>query len=260
MIHVFCARWGTKYSIDYVNRLYNMVKRNLRADFKFYCQTDDTNGMDTNIVALPFLDELPNSTPEKMYSSQEFITGLPRLWDRPKLNYWKPNGWGIKGQKMFFDLDLVIQNSLLPIVKLHKDKPLIGRSWWHNMNDEKKPFWIKNYGARCNGGMMMWNDEQGKPLWNDLKKNAEKIYFICTGGSDNWITYRHYDKFDHIPPKYYYSFNRGCEWPHDTDMHKHRKNKIICVFNTDEYGRNKHFQLELHQAERNYEWVQKYWQ
>ena len=97
-------------------------------------------------------------------------------------------------------------------------------------------------------------------IFDRTKKNAEKIYFICTGGSDNWITYRHYDKFDHIPPKYYYSFNRGCEWPHDTDMHKHRKNKIICVFNTDEYGRNKHFQLELHQAERNYEWVQKYWQ
>ena len=49
MIHVFSVRWGTKYSIDYVNRLYNMVKRNLRADFKFYCQTDDTNGMDTNL-------------------------------------------------------------------------------------------------------------------------------------------------------------------------------------------------------------------
>ena len=37
MIHVFSARWGTKYSVDYVNNLYNMVKRNLKADFKFYC-------------------------------------------------------------------------------------------------------------------------------------------------------------------------------------------------------------------------------
>ena len=63
MIHVFSVRWGTKYSIDYVNRLYNMVKRNLRADFKFYCQTDDTQGMDTNIVALPFLDCLLYTSP-----------------------------------------------------------------------------------------------------------------------------------------------------------------------------------------------------
>ena len=63
MIHVNCVRWGTKYSIDYVNRLYNMVKRNLPADFTFYCQTDDTNGMDSNIVHLPFLTDLPHSTP-----------------------------------------------------------------------------------------------------------------------------------------------------------------------------------------------------
>ena len=50
MIHVNCVRWGTKYSIDYVNRLYNMVKRNLPAEFTFYCQTDDTHGMDSNIA------------------------------------------------------------------------------------------------------------------------------------------------------------------------------------------------------------------
>ena len=56
------------------------------------------------------------------------------------------------------------------------------------MDDEKKPFWKKNYGARCNGGMMIWNDEQGKPLWKDLKKkvgdNTGNIKTASAVGSD----------------------------------------------------------------------------
>ena len=76
-----------------------MVKRNLRADFKFYCQTDDTNGMDTNIIQLPFLDNtvrfigrygelnidekmVQNSDTGEIYDAFLPLLKDPHTWDR----------------------------------------------------------------------------------------------------------------------------------------------------------------------------------
>lgn len=42
---VLCMKWGTKYGADYVNRLYNMVKRHTTVDFKMVCLTDRTGGL-----------------------------------------------------------------------------------------------------------------------------------------------------------------------------------------------------------------------
>ena len=34
---ILCMKWGTKYGAEYVNRLYNMVKRHLTLPFKMVC-------------------------------------------------------------------------------------------------------------------------------------------------------------------------------------------------------------------------------
>ena len=39
---ILCMKWGTKYGAEYVNRLYNMVKRHLTLPFKMVCLTDRT--------------------------------------------------------------------------------------------------------------------------------------------------------------------------------------------------------------------------
>jgi hypothetical protein len=35
-VNIVCLKHGTKYNSDYVNRLYNMVQRNLTIPFKFF--------------------------------------------------------------------------------------------------------------------------------------------------------------------------------------------------------------------------------
>ncbi|MEE1122464.1 MAG: glycosyltransferase, partial [Acinetobacter pseudolwoffii] len=42
---VICMKWGTKYGSEYVNRLYNMVKRHTTVDFQMVCLTDRTEGI-----------------------------------------------------------------------------------------------------------------------------------------------------------------------------------------------------------------------
>ena len=254
-LNVFCSLWGTKYSTDYVDRLYSMVERNCPVSFDFFCQTD-LSGFRKEVNVIPFLTDLPNSTPKEMWNSPDFMHGLPRLWDRPKLNYWKPNGWGITGTKIAFDVDIIIQNDLTSILETHSDKPITGRSWWHNMIHEGLPQWRRRYGARTNGGFYMWNDQQGKPIWGDLLKHSKFIYFCFHGGSDNFITTRHWDKFEFLSSEQIYSFNRGCEWPDDIEPFTLRPDKTICVFNTD-VGDPTH--LELHEASEKFLWIKDYW-
>jgi hypothetical protein len=51
--YVVCLKWGTKYSAEYVNKLYNMVKRNLTINYEFVCFTEDKKGIDPTIRVEP---------------------------------------------------------------------------------------------------------------------------------------------------------------------------------------------------------------
>ena len=47
--YVCCLKYGTKYSADYVNKLFNMVSRNLTVEHQFVCFTEDATGIDERI-------------------------------------------------------------------------------------------------------------------------------------------------------------------------------------------------------------------
>ena len=48
-VNVICMKWGSLYNAEYVNKLYNSVKRNLTLDFNFYCFTEDGKDINQNI-------------------------------------------------------------------------------------------------------------------------------------------------------------------------------------------------------------------
>ncbi len=54
-VNVVCMKWGDKFGSWYVNKLYNMVKRNLTIPFRFWCITDNCEGIteEVSIVNLP---------------------------------------------------------------------------------------------------------------------------------------------------------------------------------------------------------------
>ena len=53
--NVLCVKWGSKFSADYVNRLYNMVERHLTLTHRFICLTDDPTGLHPLIETRPLL-------------------------------------------------------------------------------------------------------------------------------------------------------------------------------------------------------------
>ncbi len=54
MNYVACVKWGTKFGPEYVNKLFRGIKRNTTKPFKFYCFTEDSNGLlpEINIIKL----------------------------------------------------------------------------------------------------------------------------------------------------------------------------------------------------------------
>ena len=65
-MNVICMKWGNKFPVEYVNRLYTMVSRNMDAKFRFICFTDNSIGIrpEVEIQDLPEL-ELPPRSPER---------------------------------------------------------------------------------------------------------------------------------------------------------------------------------------------------
>ncbi len=94
MLNVVCVKWGTLYGPEYVNRLYAMVARNLRAgtEGRFICYTDDPSGLDNAILSRP----LPG--------------GIEGWWN--KLYLFEPHQFESGERVLFLDLDTLIVGPL----------------------------------------------------------------------------------------------------------------------------------------------------
>ncbi len=96
---VICMKWGTLYPAEYVNVLYNAVKRHLPGPFRFVCLTDDATGFDTGIESFPI--------PDIGLDEWHYYHGA---W--PKLSVFSHDLYRLSGRALFVDLDTVIMGDL----------------------------------------------------------------------------------------------------------------------------------------------------
>jgi len=93
--NVICIKWGTAYDAEYVNKLKNMIQRNTsKFQIDFYCFTDDTNGLDSDVITkpLPTLD-----------TKDEYLT---KYAYRKEAGLCDDHLGGLEGERVFFfDLD-----------------------------------------------------------------------------------------------------------------------------------------------------------
>lgn len=101
-VNIICLKWGDKYPVEYVNRLYRMVRNNISRPYRFICLTDDGNGICDDVEVRPI-----NIDP-----------ALHGWWY--KLQLFQPTLHDIEGTALFVDLDVVI---IKPIDKLFDYQP-----------------------------------------------------------------------------------------------------------------------------------------
>ena len=135
-VNVVCSKWVEKYGPHFVNRLYNMSKRNTPStmDFHFYCYTDNDKGLLPDIKVIPFPD-IPTIHPKYWFGADEFKYGMARCWDRPKTFVFNTHNFGPDkptGRFIFFDLDVIIQNDITPLLTYNTEQPTKMRSWWQD--------------------------------------------------------------------------------------------------------------------------------
>ena len=245
-VNYVCCKWGTKYSAEFVNRLYRMAKKHTpeRFDFHFYCYTDDSEGFEDEIKVIDFPD-IPDIHPKYWFGTDDFKYGMARCWDRPKTFIFNTHNFatdGPTGRFVFFDLDVIIQNDLSPIITYDFEHPTKLRSWWQDPRPMKSRNFKLAHGAYTNGSCMVWSDDQTECIWNDVLENQERIWYTFTDGTDNYHSWRWGDfrpdgkpaLWKHFPSMFAYSYNRGRDWDAgDLEVAKYRKNCILCVFNVD---------------------------
>ena len=153
--NVLVLKHGTKYTADYVNKMFNMVKKNLQSDFNFYCITEDPTGIDpgVNIIPLPSV-----AVAGWWYKPYIFSAELP-----------------ITGTILYLDLDLVITNSLDRLFEFYPGEYCIIRDFTRAM----RPNWEK-----YNSSVIKFEKGQLDYVWQRFKKEHLQIMRKFYGDQD----------------------------------------------------------------------------
>lgn len=204
MINVLCVKWGTKYSSEDVNRLRAMVSKYLYQPFTFYCHTDDSAGVDAEII--PIEEDL------EIY------------WN--KLSMFQPGFVPTGDINLYFDLDIVIQNDITPLIEFLQDDLTMVRAYWKGelVTDGSSSKFKERWDMYANSSVLLWKNHTLHNIWEHFESDMD-YWMIKYKGIDrflfhegfklNWfpegLIYSHrYEDYD--PSKMIYLIN-GLEYP-----------------------------------------------
>jgi len=144
--NVICVKWGTKYGPDYVNKLYNGIKRNTTKPFTFLCFTDNADGLEQGIKAVPLKENWKG------------------WWGKATLF---SKDCGLEGRNFFIDLDMIITGNIDDVMSF--DEPFgILRSDLFACEKENKDGY--------NSSIIIWNSKAFEPIYSELKRNVDNIH------------------------------------------------------------------------------------
>ena len=65
--NIICMKWGDKFDASYVNRLYEMVQKNITLEHRFICFTDNPEGINPKIETKPIPELKEDGIPDRMW-------------------------------------------------------------------------------------------------------------------------------------------------------------------------------------------------
>lgn len=164
-VHVICLKWGTKFGPEYVNRLYQAIKRNTNVSFLFHCFTDDA----TNILPEVIIHDLP------------FKKDLVGWWN--KVYLFSDDMPIARGEKIFFvDLDTLITGSIDSLLNHDPSVITVLKDFYTGL--AKTVVGHDNIGS----GLMSWYHGSYPHIWNEFIRNpTAAIKSVEPHGDQRWI-------------------------------------------------------------------------
>lgn len=220
MINIYTVKWGTKYSSEHVNKILEMCKKHTSKEFKFFCLTEDSTGLDPEIEVISF--------PENNY--------YEKWWN--KLYLFDRNVVCQSGEKMFLDLDIYIQRSIDPIIEHDPGCNLtFVKTHWHNLEQMKidTKDTPRKY-TDLNSSVLRWNDNLDADKITKFVRDYPDQMFFYYRGLDNLFGHQRSRllNIDFFPDGWVYSFNYGYMWPNDVEERVIRKDPIIRLYDSME--------------------------
>jgi len=220
-----CVYYGNKYKVEYVQNLYNMVKRHLTIDHKFYVFTDHVK-----LHKLVEGDIIIEKFPEN---------DLEGWWNKMQLFHPKTP---LSGTTLYMDLDVVITDNINCFAEFQPEADFVG------MNDFNPQSGVFNSSI-----MKFKNEKLHDRLWEKFIKDRPTLLrrfpgdqnlisdFIkgtpgCASFPDSWTqSYKWYDR-------------KGNRYARNDMTYEHNGESLVTVF---------HGQPNPHESEQ--EWVKNAW-
>ena len=216
MINVYTVKWGNKYVASHVNQLLETCKQHISCPITFYCLTEDAKDLDPEIkvLSLPGCNKLEKWW-NKMYLFDESIVTQ-------------------KGEKVFFDLDVILQKNIDDIINFDPEDCLcFVKTWWHDLESQYKDTrHIPHKYTDLNSSVLRWNDSLNSSEIFDYFNEYKSQILWYYRGLDNFFYNRRIVKTKMFPIGWVYSFNQGYVYPHDTEKHVYRDLPYICIFDS----------------------------
>ena len=220
MINIYTVKWGYKYSVDDVNKILEQCKKYITEEFEFFCLTEHSIGLSPEINIIPF--------PEDNY--------YEKWWN--KLYLFDKNIIRQQGEKLFLDLDVVIQHNIDCIVNYNPEDNLVFvKTHWHNLVKMKKdckdvPFRYTD----LNSSVLRWNDRLDIGKITKFTRDYPDQMFYYYRGLDNMFGHQRERllNIDFFPAGWVYSYNYGYVWPTDVEERKFRDEPLVCLYDSME--------------------------
>lgn len=220
MISIYTVKWGTKYSSDHVNKILEQCKQFITSEFDFYCLTEDEEGLSAEVIVLPF--------PDGNY--------YEKWWN--KLYLFDRNVVSQTGEKLFLDLDIVIQKNIDCIVNHNPNEGLTFiRTHWHDLEQMKKDtIDIPHKYTDLNSSVLRWNDNLDVDKITKFVRDYPDQMFFYYRGLDNLFGHQRERllKINYFPDGWVYSYNYGYMWPNDTEERLYRSDPLVCLYDSME--------------------------
>jgi hypothetical protein len=220
MINIYTVKWGTKYSSDHVNKILEQCKKHITTEFNFYCLTEETKDLDPEVIVIPL--------PEDNY--------YEKWWN--KLYLFEKQVVAQQGEKLFLDLDIVIQKNIDCIINHDPEDGLtFVCTHWHNLIKMKEDTRdTPRMYTDLNSSVLRWNDNLDvDKITKFVRDYADQMFFYYRG-LDNLFGHQRERllKINFFPDGWAYSYNYGYMWPNDTRERVIRTEPLICLYDSME--------------------------
>ena len=234
MIYFYCLKWGTKYSHEYVNRLYGSLIKHCKQKFKLTCITDDNTNLNENICTVEYNTFDPFIYPKDRLFTREKAVIMHRYTDE---------------YNFILDLDILIHNDISCLIETLNDKPKFIWTEW-TPKDQLEGF---GFGLRCfiNSSLVGWKGENAKFIYEHIDNNKEKVFYTYDS-FDRYVFYQLWrkNKIDLWDVNWFYNYNSSIP------KYKFNKNSLCCIFNTSHTKYSNRIETELHEATG---WAKELW-